>query len=321
MDLIDGVFGTVDVCQYEFNNGALEEFEAGDLVAEAGFQEAEQTYRRLGVFDGEPCGFGGGWLGEQTQDGGRDDAECAFCADEQMFHVVAGVVFPETTQAVPDFTVGEYNFEAEDERAGVPIAQHLGAAGVGGNVAADLAGAFSTEAEGEEAVVFSCDFLDALQDDAGLDGQGIVVGIDLAHGVHARCRDDDFGHVAVWLAGAGEAGVAALGDDRGFGLGAEFDEGCDFFCGFWAQEDGHRALPVIAPARAVAFEVCWVVNEAGGADDVFQPVDDRLINGIGRAQWRCHLRSSSLGVVFFCCSQARGSSRCAVHTHAFLQFE
>ncbi|KAG0920098.1 hypothetical protein G6F32_015770 [Rhizopus arrhizus] len=83
----------------------------------------------------------------QLQHGGSDDAHRAFGADEQVFKVETGVVLAQRRQAIPDGAVGQHHFQAQDVVARVAVAQHLGAAGVGGQVAANRAAAFGRKAE------------------------------------------------------------------------------------------------------------------------------------------------------------------------------
>ena len=77
-------------------------------------------------------------LGEHPHPRLGDHAERALGADEQLGQVVAGVVLAEPAQPVPDAAVGQHDLEAEHQLAGHAVAQHRGAAGVGGEVAADL---------------------------------------------------------------------------------------------------------------------------------------------------------------------------------------
>lgn len=75
----------------------------------------------------------------QLEDGLRDDAQRSLGAHEKVLEVVARVVLLERTQSVPDVPVGQHDFEPQDEIAGIAIAEHLHAAGVGRQVAADHA--------------------------------------------------------------------------------------------------------------------------------------------------------------------------------------
>ena len=65
-------------------------------------------------------------------------------------------------QSVPDLAIRQHDFEPQHEIAGIAIAQHLHAAGVGREIAADHAGALGAEAERQEAVVLACGLLKRL---------------------------------------------------------------------------------------------------------------------------------------------------------------
>ena len=80
-------------------------------------------------------------------------AERAFAADQQVAQVVAGVVLAQRREAVPDLALGGHDLEAEAQLARVAVAQHLRAAGVGGEVAADRAAALGGQAEREQQAV------------------------------------------------------------------------------------------------------------------------------------------------------------------------
>ena len=56
-----------------------------------------------------------------------------------MFQVVSGVVLAQTAQSVPDLAARQDDFQTERQVTRVPVAQDLYSAGVGGQVAADLA--------------------------------------------------------------------------------------------------------------------------------------------------------------------------------------
>ena len=77
-----------------------------------------------------------------SQRGRGDDAQRAFAADEQVAQVVAGVV-PCAGPDRPSHTaVGRDHLQPQAQLARIAEAQHLGAAGVGRQVAADGAAAF-----------------------------------------------------------------------------------------------------------------------------------------------------------------------------------
>ena len=81
---------------------------------------------------------------------GGDDAERAFAADEEVAQVVAGVVLAQAREAVPYLALRRDHLEPQAQLARVAVAQHLRAAGVGGEVAADGAAAFGRQAQGEQ---------------------------------------------------------------------------------------------------------------------------------------------------------------------------
>ena len=118
-----------------------------------------------------------------------DDAQRALRADEEVLQVVARVVLAQPAQPVPHAPVGQHHLQPQHLLAHVAVAQHLRAAGVGGDVAAHLAAAFRGERQGEEAAVFRRHALQLGEDAAGLDGDRVVVEVDGAHAVHARDVD------------------------------------------------------------------------------------------------------------------------------------
>ena len=114
---------------------------------------------------------------------GGDDAERALGADEQGFHVVAGVVLAQALQARQHPAVGQHHFEAQHQVAHHAVAQDRRAAGIGREVAADLRGALRSQAQGEQALGIARGALRLGEGAAGLDDHGIVGGVDL------RARD------------------------------------------------------------------------------------------------------------------------------------
>ena len=80
--------------------------------------------------------------------------------------------------------VGQHHFQAQHQIAGIAVAERHGAAGIGGDVAADLAGAFSTQAEREQAVHIGRCLLERLEHAAGFDRDGVVERVHLADLVH-----------------------------------------------------------------------------------------------------------------------------------------
>src|SRR5438270_425823 len=76
---------------------------------------------------------------------------CASGAEKQLLEIVAGVVLAQSAQAVPNASIGQHDLEAEHLFARGAVAQHIDAAGVGRQIAADLAAALRGKREGKEA--------------------------------------------------------------------------------------------------------------------------------------------------------------------------
>jgi hypothetical protein len=93
-----------------------------------------------------------------------------------VLEVVAGVVLAQAAQAVPDAAVGQHHFQAQRQLAGIAVAQHLHAAGIGGQVAADGGAAFGGERQREQAISLARRLLHRMQGASGLDGDGVVGG-------------------------------------------------------------------------------------------------------------------------------------------------
>jgi hypothetical protein len=104
----------IGYCRDEFLRSGVHEFECGEYFGELAFGFA------VGGLDGFEGGeaeesyvYGFGALGSEDGYAG-DDADGAFSADEELFEVVAGVVFAEAREVVNYGAVGEDGFDAQD---------------------------------------------------------------------------------------------------------------------------------------------------------------------------------------------------------------
>src|SRR5205085_4440917 len=86
----------------------------------------------------------------KPQHRGSDDAERAFGAEKELLQVVAGVVLAQAAQPFPHAAIGQHNLQAQHLVARAAVTEHVDAAGVGGEIAADLAAAFGGERQREE---------------------------------------------------------------------------------------------------------------------------------------------------------------------------
>ena len=133
---------------------------------------------------------------------------------EQVLEVESRVVLAQPAQAVPDGRVGEHHLQPEDVLPRIAVAQHAGAAGVGGDVATDLARTFGAEADRIVAAGVDRGALHVGQHASGVYGHGVVGGVDLAHAMHARQAQDDTAFAGIGDRCAGQTGIPALWLDR-----------------------------------------------------------------------------------------------------------
>ena len=146
----------------------------------------------------------------RTQDrDGRDDAERALGADEELLEIVAGVVLAHRwSHDVQDAAVCEHHLQAEHVLLERAVAQEAQTAGVGGHVAADVAAALGAQVERHHERMRAQVLVKVLEDAAALAAHDVRVRVDGEDAIEALGRDDQLvvdGHTA-----AHEARVAAL---------------------------------------------------------------------------------------------------------------
>ena len=266
--------GPGDVLQDEIDALTRHQFAGRDVVFRRGMRAAQQIDRRLGRRHGDPRGRHVLGLGPKLQHRLGDDAQGALGAEIKIAQVVAGIVFLERAQAVPDLARRRHDLEAEHEMARVAIVQHLHAAGVGREVAADGAAALGRKAQWKQAVVRGGRLLDGLQDDTGLDGHRVTDFVDCEDTVHAGERQHDFAAVLVRHATAHQAGVAALGHDRDPLRGAELYDARDFFGGRGPDHGKCRAEVIVAPVGEIGMLARVVGDQTLVADEDAQLFDE-----------------------------------------------
>ena len=110
--------------------------------------------------------------GMQPQHGAGDDAQRALGADEELLQVIAGVVLHRLVERGDDRAVGQHHLQAEHQVARHAVADHPVAAGIGGEIAADLAAAAGAEIQAEIEPGVAGGLLRHLQGRAGPDGEG-----------------------------------------------------------------------------------------------------------------------------------------------------
>ncbi len=202
------------------------DLEARDVVAGALLRQTQEFEAGFRRGHADKRGFDRARPRHQAQHRRGDDAERAFRADEQVFQIVAGIVLFQLVEIVEHAAVGQHHFETERVRAGDAIRQRSGAAGIGGEIAADGAGAFGRQQLRIEPVGRGGGFARALQGDAGLAGDRVRGRIDFADAVEPVERQHDL--VVVRDLPADQAGIAALRHDRRFRRVGELED-CRYF--------------------------------------------------------------------------------------------
>ena len=106
----------------------------------------------------------------------------------------------------------------------VAIAQHTGAASIGGQIATDHRRAFTPQTERKQPTDLVGSLLHIGQNAAGLHRHGVVERIHRPHLVHAHQTDHQLLTAGIGHRGTAQTGVAALGHDAGAGLGAQLHQ-------------------------------------------------------------------------------------------------
>ena len=143
-----------------------------------------------------------------------EDAQRALRADHQADEVVAGNVLDELAAELDDLAGGRDDLQAGDVTAGDAVLDGLAAAGVLGDVAADVAGLQAHRIAGEEQALVGDGLVDLVGDDARLDDDHQVRRVDLEDAVHAVAQQDDAAHDRHGPAGEPAAGAARRDGNR-----------------------------------------------------------------------------------------------------------
>ncbi len=200
-----------------------------------------------------------------------------------MAQVVARVVFAQTRQAFPHLALGGDDFQPQAQIAGVAVAQHLRAARIGRQVAADGATALGSQAQRKQQPGPFCCFLHRLQNAARFSGEGEVRTVDGANAVQALQAQHHFTPTAIRHASHHQAGIAALGHDGYTRSGTGPHHGSDLRRRSRTQHRQRMPLlttpPIALPRHQVSARLAG--EYVGGADDGAQLCNQRRWGGCG----------------------------------------
>ena len=209
----------------------------------------------------------------QLENGRGDDAERSLGANEEVLEVVPGVVLAKRAQSVPDRAVGRDDLQTEHSVAGISIAEHVDAAGVGRQVAAHLAGAFGGQAQRKQAIHLGCRLLGHRQRATCFDDHGVVHGIDPTNSVHAVHADQQVATFGPRYLPTDEPGVSPLRDEADLFLSAQANDGRDLVGVRWFEQERRLAHEAVAPFRKVRRQLVGIGGKASRANHGFQPIE------------------------------------------------
>ncbi len=154
-----------------------------------------------------------GWR-EELQTGCGNDAERAFGADEQGFHVVAGVVLAQALEGREYAAVRKHHLEAQHQVAHHAVAKHRGSPRIGRQIAADLGRALGAQTQWKEAVRLARCRLRLGKRTTRLDDHRIVGGVDLTDTVQPAQGQNDLRPRFIGRGAAAVAGIAPVRHHR-----------------------------------------------------------------------------------------------------------
>ena len=204
------VLRACQLAQHQLQAGAVEKLERAQRAPQALFRE---THRRDGGAETRRAGERDvGRDRPRGRDEGdlRDHAERSLRPDEQLLQVVPGVVLAQSPQKVQHAAVREHDFQTEHRASQRPVSHEPQPAGVGADVAADLALPLRAEVQGDGQTVRVHSALQVLEHDASLGDHHPGAPVHGRHGAHVSQVDD---HLVVHGdAPADQTRVPSLGD-------------------------------------------------------------------------------------------------------------
>lgn len=154
------------------------------------------------------------------------------------------------------------------------------AAGIGGEIAANLAIAFGSQAQREQTVDLFSLGLDRDEKASCVDGNRIVDPVDCPHSVHAGEIDHDLDALSGWHRAADQRCVSALRHDLEPIFPADRDDGGDLFRPRRFQQQGRTAANDAGPVDDMRFKEIGLGAPARWSDRLLQTVK-RLLELFG----------------------------------------
>ena len=209
----------------------------------------------------------------------HDKSERTLGADKQLAHVIAGGVLDQVAVQLQQLAGAGDHFQAGHPVAGHAVADHLDAAGIGADVAAQLAGARGGEVHRVVQALILGVLLQLLGHHARLAHHGAVVLVEGEDLVHIVERDDHF--PVGRHGGGGQAGTAAGGHQGDLVLVGPAHDGLHLLDGLGEDDGGRCRGEVLGPILAVGVERIGIGQHLAGLHQGLQLVDQGRIGHLG----------------------------------------
>ena len=199
------------------------------------------------------------------------EAQGTFGADEQLAHVVAGGVLDQVLVQLEQVALAGDDLHPGHPVTGHAVANDLDPAGIGADIAADLAGTGRSEVNRVVQAVFLGEGLQLLGNHAGLADHGAVEGIEVEDPVHVVEGHHDF---AVGRHGrGGEPGTAARRDQTDLVLVGPADDRLDLLDALGEHDGQRRRGEMLGPVLAVGVQGGGVVEQLARLDQGLERFD------------------------------------------------
>ena len=177
-----------------------------------------------------------------------------------MAQIVARVVLAQAVQAVPDIALWCHRFKPQAQIARIAIAQHLRAAGIAGQIAANGATAFAAHAQRKQAARIGRSLLHVLQNTARFYRHSLVGYIHLPNAVEAQRAHHHAAATGIGCSAAYQSGIAALRHNRHMGCRAGAHHG-GYLIGIGRKHHRQRlAMVALAPVGYIRGGVSACAN-------------------------------------------------------------
>ncbi len=163
--------------------------------------------------------------------------------------------------------VGQHRLDPQHQIAHGPVAEHGGAAGVGGDQPADGRRALRRQGQGKAPADRLGRLVHGGQGNAGLRHDHVVHRVDLADGPEPLGAQQ---HLALGDLARDQPGVAPLRHDRRPGLGAKAHDGGDLAGAARKQQKGRGPRPAVAPFDQLGSQLAGILAPAVRAEHGLQ---------------------------------------------------